>query len=66
MNQQYDIIARKHKETITFMWETEKGREWIRRNWGDVAFETNALQNAAAHIKRMNYDGISVALLCGV
>ena len=63
---EYDIIAKSWKQEVVFEGNTEKGIDWIRRNWLAESFCTGNLLNASLHIKKMNSDGISVVLLCGV
>lgn len=62
----YDVIARSWKNEVVFAGETEKGKNWIRKNWLSETFRTENLLNAALHVRAMNADGLEVALLCGV
>ena len=66
MTTTFDIIAKSWKGEVVFVGETEKGKAWITRHWGALEFQTNSLENAAAHVRRMNLDSLSVVLLCGV
>lgn len=62
----YDVIAKSHKNEVIFEGGTEKGSAWIRRNWLSDTFRTENLLNASAHVRKMNSDGVSVVLFCGV
>lgn len=62
----YDVIARSWKNEVVFTGETEKGKDWIRRHWGEPEYRVENLLSAALDVRRMNADSISVALLCGV
>ncbi len=66
METTYDIVAKSWKGEVVFEGNTEKGAAWIRRNWGADTFETGDLLNAAVHARKMNSDGLSVVLFCGV
>ena len=62
----YDIIAKSKKQEVVFEGNTEKGTDWILKNWLSETFRTESLLNAAAHIKKMNEDSLSVVLFCSV
>ena len=66
LNSAYDVIARSWKNEVVITGETEKGKDWIRRHWGEPEYRVENLVSAALDIRRMNADSISVALLCGV
>lgn len=63
---EYDVVAKSWKGEVVFEGRTDKGMDWIHRHWGDTQFSTNDFLNAASHVKRMNADGLSVVLFCGV
>ncbi len=62
----YDIVAKKFKGEVVFRAGTNKGTEFIRRNWRSHLFVTNDFSIAVGHIEKMNNDGLSVVLLCEV
>lgn len=66
MDANYDVVAKSWKQEVVFEGTSQKGLDWIRRHWLADTFCTYSLLNAAEHVKTMNTDGLSVALLCRV